>query len=206
MIWITVPVVVICFYTRGYLARLIFARDAPEIALIFGFLAGAIFFRTIYTIISRWFYAQKDTKTPLFISVFTIALNICLAYFLAKPDSYGVAGLALAQSIVAFVEVLILAVVMVIRDHKLFDADFWSGCARILSVTGFSIVAGFIMVSIFPLASADTGVITLGSKVALISGVIFAVHTGVSAIFDLDEVRPVITRLKQFALRPVRLD
>src|SRR5256885_12232213 len=35
--------------------------------------------------ISRWFYAQKDTKTPLFVSLFTIALNIMLAVTLARP-------------------------------------------------------------------------------------------------------------------------
>src|SRR5579862_2079297 len=33
MIWITLPVVVICYFCRGYLARLIFANDAPQIAL-----------------------------------------------------------------------------------------------------------------------------------------------------------------------------
>lgn len=61
MIWITVPVVVVGFFARGYLARIIFSRDAPEIAAIFGFLCTAIFFRVVYAIISRYFYAQKDT-------------------------------------------------------------------------------------------------------------------------------------------------
>ena len=75
MIWITIPIIIISYLARGYLARLIFTQGSPEIALIFGFLVMAIFFRTIYSIISRWFYAQKDTKTPLFVSVFTIGLK-----------------------------------------------------------------------------------------------------------------------------------
>ncbi|MCA9329088.1 oligosaccharide flippase family protein, partial [Candidatus Saccharibacteria bacterium] len=99
IIWITTPVVVICFFGRGYLARMIFSRNAPEIASIFGFLVGAVFFRTIYTIVSRYFYAQKDTWTPLIDSLFAIVFYVILVARLSKPDSYGISGIALAESI-----------------------------------------------------------------------------------------------------------
>jgi putative peptidoglycan lipid II flippase len=52
IIWMTIPVVIIAFYARGYLARFIFSHNAPDIAVLFGFLCVAIFFRTIYSIIS----------------------------------------------------------------------------------------------------------------------------------------------------------
>jgi putative peptidoglycan lipid II flippase len=206
MIWITTPVVIIAYFCRGYLARLIFTRGSDQIAVVFGFLTVAIFFRILYTIISRWFYAQKDTKTPLFVSVFTIGLNIFLAYKLARPDVYGVAGLALAQSIVAAVEVFILSVIMLIRDRGLFNAVFWGGVLRIISVSGFSVVAGFIMISIYPLGATDRGIITLGSKVALIAAVVFAVHIGLSALFGLEEAQPLISRAKRIILKPIKLD
>jgi putative peptidoglycan lipid II flippase len=138
MIWIAMPMSIICYFARGYFARLIFTTSAPQIALIFGFLAGAIFFRTLYAIISRWFYAQKDTVTPLLVSVFSIGLNIYLAITLSQPSAYGIAGLAMAQSIVAFVEVTILLIIMLTRDHKLFNWYFWNGVLKITSVTGFS--------------------------------------------------------------------
>ncbi len=80
MIWIAAPVVVVCYFGRGYLARIIFGRQAPEIATLFGFLTVAIFFRTMYSIISRYFYAHKDTKTPLFVSIVVISFNIFLAF------------------------------------------------------------------------------------------------------------------------------
>src|SRR6185312_12142393 len=79
MIWLSAPLVVVCFFGRGYLARLIYTKGNFQIATIFGFLTVAIFFRIVYSIISRWFYAQKDTKTPLFVSIFTIGLNVVLA-------------------------------------------------------------------------------------------------------------------------------
>lgn len=206
MIWIAAPLVVVCFFGRGYLARMIYSKGNEQIAIIFGYMTVAIFFRIIYAIISRWFYAQKDTVTPLIISIFAIALNIFLAVTLAKPDAYGVAGLALAQSIVAAFEVFILSCVMLFRDHKLFNGVFWGGVLRIMSVTGFTVVACFIMISLYPLGINDRGLITLGSKLALITLVTFGVHIAVSALFDLEEVRPLFSRIRKLMLKPVRLD
>jgi putative peptidoglycan lipid II flippase len=205
MIWIIIPIAVVAYFTRGYLARLIFTRDAPEIALIFGFFTVAIVFRTIYAMVSRWFYSNKDSRTPLYVSLFAIALNIFLAYWLSNAERYGVAGLALAQSIVAAAEVLILGVIMFIRDHRLFDKTFWIGMYQIAAVTGFTVIAGYIMLSIYPLSSADRGFITLGSKLALISGVILTVHVTMSIIFDLDEAKPVLRKIKNIIMKPIRI-
>lgn len=205
MIWLAVPVVIICFFARGYLARMLFARGSPTIALIFGYLSLAIFFRVIYTIVSRWFYSQKDSKTPLYVSIFTIAFNIFLAYILAKPSSYGVAGLAIAQSLVAMAEVFILVAIMIWRDHRLFGWDFVVSIARIVSVTGFTVVAGYIIISLFPLGANDRGFVTLGSKFLLIAVVIAGVHLAISWLFNLEEARPFINRIKKFILKPIGL-
>ena len=206
MIWLAAPLVVVCFFARGYLARLIFTQGNSKIAAIFGFLTVAIFFRILYSIMSRWFYAQRDTRTPLLVSIFTIGLNIFLAYNLARQTSYGVEGLALAQSLVAMIEVLVLSVIMLKRDHKLFNTDFLSGVWRIISVTGFSVVAGFIAVSLYPLGINDRGFLTLGSKLALITIATLGTHIVISALFDLDEVRPIFKRLRQLVFKPVRID
>lgn len=205
MIWIVAPVSVISYFCRGYLARLIFANDSSQISIIFGFLTVAIFFTTIYTIISRWYYAQKDTLTPLLISIFTIILDIVLAYKLSRPSSYGVAGLALAQSTVSAVEVLILVVIMVIRDHKLLDRVFWGNILKTISVTGFSVLTAYIMVSILPLEIADHGFIQLGTKFMLIAIVTLTVHITISSLFGLDEPKPILSRLKKLILKPIKV-
>lgn len=203
IIWLTLPIVVVSFFARGYLARLIFSQESNEISIIFGSLCVAILFRTLFALISRWFYAQKDTRTPLLVSVFVIFLNILLAYSLSK--SYGVAGLAIAQSIVATIEVVILGVIMLSRDRKLFDKYFWSEMFRVISVTGFSLVAGFMAVQIWPLMSADKG-ITLLFKLSGITGITLGTHLFVSALFGLDEVKPVFNWIRRFALRPLRIE
>jgi putative peptidoglycan lipid II flippase len=204
IVWLTIPVVIIAFYCRGYLARFIFSQNAPEIAILFGFLTVAIFFRTVYAIISRWFYAQKDTVTPLIVSVVVILLNIVLAYLLSRPSSYGLAGLSIAQSLIAMLEVIILSVVMVIRDPKLLDLRFWTAIGKIISVAGFSLVAGFIMISIFPLGINDRG-LAIASKLVLISAVTLSVHVAVSALFGLEEVRPVFKRMKTIFFKSIKV-
>ncbi|HET7528728.1 MAG TPA: lipid II flippase MurJ [Candidatus Saccharimonadales bacterium] len=205
IIWIVIPVIVVTFFTRGYLARLIFKNPQSQIAEALGFLTGAIFFRTIYSLISRWFYSQKDTRTPLFVSLFAIALNIYLAFTLVKVTG-DVSGLAMAQSLVAAAEVIILLAIMLWRDPKLFDSEFWGGVSRILSVTGFTILVAYIMVSIIPLASADRGFFKLASKLMAIIIPTFVLHIWLSAIFGLEEVRPVVDKLKKLALKPVRIE
>jgi putative peptidoglycan lipid II flippase len=201
MIWLAAPIVVVGYFCRGYLARMIYTQGNAQIAIIFGFMIGAIFFGILYTILSRWFYSHKDTKTPLFVSIFTIALNVVLAFTLSRPSAYGVAGLAIAQSIVAGVEVAILVVIIIKRDRKLFDLNFLGALVRIASVTGFSIAAGFLMVSLFPLELINRGIFGLGSRVAIIAFVVFTVHFTVSYLFDLEEVKPVFKRVKRFLAR-----
>jgi putative peptidoglycan lipid II flippase len=206
MIWLAMPVVVVCFFARGYLARIIYSSAAPVISLIFGFLVAAIFFRTIYTIISRWFYAQKNTWTPLFVSVFAVGLNVGLAYFLSQPSSYGVAGLAISQSIVAGSEVLILSIIMFLRDKKLFDRYFWGGILKIVAVTGFSVLAGYGIVQSVPLGINDTGILTLGGKLLIITVVVFLVHLLGSTLFGLEEVRPIYHRLKKLFTKQINIE
>lgn len=205
LIWLALPVSILAWFCRGYLARIIFKAGAPQISLIFGFLSIAIFFRILYTLFSRYFYAHKDTFTPLLVSLFAIGLNIALVFQLARPEAYGATGLALAQSIVAASEVAILLAVMVWRDHKILDKNFWSNVGRSVSVSGFTIVTAFVMVTLLPLGATDKGFLTLGFKLAIISLITLIMHVSVSSIFGLVQAQAVTSRLKKIILKPIRI-
>ncbi len=205
MLWLAAPVAIVGYFTRGYLARLIFGDVAPEVALIFGYLTAAIVARIVYALFSRYFYAYKDTKTPLYVSIFAIGLNIYLAFTLADRDSYGIAGLAMAQSITAVTEVAILMFIMIIRDRKIFDSYFWSSSFKIISVTGFSMVAAFIAVSLLPLKISDRGIAVLGTKLFIIGGTTFLTHVVVSFMFGLEQARVVYAKARDIILKPIRV-
>lgn len=205
MIWLAMPVAVLAYFARGYVARLLYGGTSREIGLIFGYLSIAIFCRIIYTMFSRFFYAQKDTKTPLFISLFAIGLNIILVFQLAKPEAYGMTGLALAQSIVAFIEVFTIGCVMLLKDPYLFNREFWAACMKIISVTGFSILTAFILVSMLPLQIDDRGFVTLGLKLGSIAGGTMLMHLAMSALFGLEEAKIVMRKVYQIVLKPIKI-
>lgn len=205
LMWLSMPIVVLAYFCRGYLARIIFTQGSRDIALILGYLSIAIFFRTIYTLLSRYFYAHKDSVTPLIISLFAIALNIILVFTLARPEAYGVAGLALAQSIVSATEVFIIGLVMVLRDKKILDKEFWQMTIRLISVTGFTIVAAFIMITLLPLNLNDTGFFLLGSKLSAISIVTISVHVAMSSVFGFEESKMAIDKIKKTILKTIKV-
>jgi putative peptidoglycan lipid II flippase len=202
MIWITMPVIIVSYFARGYLARLIFGDVAPEVALIFGYLTLAILFRIVYSMVSRYFYAFKDTTTPLVVSIFAIALNVYLAFALAKPDTWSISGLALAQSIVAVVEVTLLLAVIFYRNPGFFNINFLGGIVRILSVSGFSMMTTFFTISLLPLQISDRGVVTLGAKFGFIAVSTLLIHLVISYVFGLSEARVVIHKIKAVILSP----
>jgi putative peptidoglycan lipid II flippase len=204
MLWIALPVVIVTYFAHEYLARLIAKTINPEIATLLQYLVVAILFRTLYAAISRWFYAQRNTKVPLFVSLFAIGLNIILAYNLSKPSAYGIIGLAISQSIVAFMEVVILVFIMNRMDRKLFDKAFLVSIIKILSTSGLTIVVASIMVAILPLDNSDRG-LTLTAKLSIISFMTLAAHIGLSWVMRLDEVRPITARIKKLVLRPVKI-
>lgn len=205
-IWIIMPVVIIGYFARGYLARIIYKNDAPEIALIFGFLAGAILFRTIYLLMSRYFYARKNNVTPLLVSLFAIALNVVLVFNLARPSAYGMTGLAMAQSIVAAVEVAILVTIILWKDRQVFNMAFVAWLTKVFSVSGFALLTTFIMITIVPLSGTERGFISLGSKLFFIAAPTLLVYGAFSSLFGVGEIRPVLERLRRIMLKPVKLE
>ena len=128
-----------------------------------------------------------------------------MVFALARDDTYGLAGLALAQSIVSASEVLIIGLVIMLRDPKMFDREFWQMTMRLISVTGFTIVAAFTMISLFPLNLNDTGFFVLGSKLGIITLVTFGTHVVVSAMYGFDEGKNVLRKIRDFVYRPIKV-
>jgi hypothetical protein len=92
---------------------------------------------------------------------------------------------------------------MKIRDSQLFEWNFLVSIVRILSVTGFTIIAGYAIVNLLPLSSADRGFLSLGTKFGIISIVTIGVHLAISWLFDLPEARPFVNKLKKFVFKSV---
>lgn len=198
IIWLALPVATIAYFTRGYLVNFIKNGGDALMAGLLGALVVAILFRSIYHIAARSFYAQQDTKTPLYISVFAIGLNIALAIWFTTSLDMGAYGLAWAQSIVAFIEVMILFFVMSRRIEGLFDRVFLGAVMRMASATGFMAVVSYISVLVFQLGAGDQSFLATFPKFAIIVAVNLAAYVLFSKLLKLSEADPVIAKLKAF--------
>ena len=198
IIWLSLPVAIITFFTRGYLVNFINPRGDSLMAGLLGALVLAILFRSVYYIAARTFYAQQDTKTPLYISFFSIGLNIVLAIWFTQSLNMGAYGLAWAQSIMAAVEVFILFAVMARRFPGLLNREFWNAVWRMASATGFMAVISYVMVSIFPLQAGDQSSFYFTfPKFVLIAGMSFVAYLTFSKLLKLDEANPVIAAVRR---------
>lgn len=196
IIWLALPVATIAFFTRGYLVNFIKNGGDSLMAGLLGALVVAILFRSIYHIAARSFYAQQDTRTPLYISVFAIGLNIFLAIWFTTALAMGAYGLAWAQSIVAFVEVMILFFVMSRRIKGLFDLVFVHAVARMASATGFMAIISYVTVQIFQLGVDDQSFLATFPKFTAIVAISLGAYVWFSRMLKLTEANPIVDRCK----------
>lgn len=102
-----VPVSLACILFRTELVSAVFERgnfDANSTALtsgVFGFYCIGILFIACNTVITNIFYGYGDTKTPMFISIANLVINVGLNLLFIK--FWGANGLAFATSLSAVI-------------------------------------------------------------------------------------------------------
>ena len=195
--WMALPVSVVIFFTRGYVVHFIRNGGNQLIAGILGCLVVAILFRTIYHMAARAFYARQDTKTPLYISIFSITLNIILAIVLSMVLKMGAYGLAWAQSTVAVLEVVVLLAVMNHQMPKLFDMTFVRAIFKMMIAGTITGVVCYIAVLIMPFRYHDDSFFSAFPKFVIISLVSFGAYAAASKWLKLPEIDPILARLKK---------
>ena len=195
--WMALPVSVVIFFTRGYVVHFIRNGGNQLIAGILGCLVVAILFRTIYHMAARAFYARQDTKTPLYISIFSITLNIILAIVLSMVLKMGAYGLAWAQSTVAVLEVVVLLAVMNRQMPKLFDMTFVRAIFKMIIAGTVTGVVCYVAVLIMPFRYHDDSFFSAFPKFAIISLVSFGAYAAASKWLKLPEIDPILARLKK---------
>lgn len=197
IVWLILPVAVVTFFARGYVVNFAKEGGSPLMADLLGIFAVAIVFRSVYHIAARSFYAQQDTKTPLYVSIFAISLNIILAVWFTIKLDFGVHGIAWAGAIVSAVEMLALFFIMARRIPDIFDSVFMSAVSRMASATGFMAVITYISVRILPLASDDRNLVPTLMKFGVITIVSFAAYLLFCWILRLPEVNPVFRKARK---------
>lgn len=158
MLALTVPATVGLFVLGRPFVRVLFegglfesaATDAVVWALQ-GYALGLIG-HSLLEVSARTFYAQQDTRTPLFVAMGAMLVNVVASLMLREP--LGHAGLALGNSIGVSLEVLALLLIARRRMNGIDERRILASSARFVAgsaIMAIAIVALQSIFSVFPI-------------------------------------------------------
>ncbi|MHB8573814.1 MAG: murein biosynthesis integral membrane protein MurJ [Dehalococcoidia bacterium] len=151
IIFLTIPATVGLAVLRIPVVSLVlqhgaFSANATRItaeALLFYSLGLAA--QALIEILSRGFYALRDTRTPVLFAVLSMVLNLVLSLLLRGPMGYR--GLALALSLAVSVEAVLLIAVLRTRLHGLNEgAIAWSAVRGAAAALAMAVAVAAFMV------------------------------------------------------------
>ncbi len=114
IVFFVVPIAVALLVLRIPLVRLAFGTQrftweaTVQTGLALSAFAVGVVAQAILAVLTRSFYALNDTKTPMVASIAAMGVYILLAFFLIREVGAGVWGIALAFSLTATVQALVL--------------------------------------------------------------------------------------------------
>jgi putative peptidoglycan lipid II flippase len=116
-------------YTRGAFT----AVDAHATALALQQYGWGVPAFVLAQLLTRTFFAQQDTKTPMRLALISVAVNIALGVSLFQV--VGVTGIAAATSAASWLNVVMMAATLARRGVYAPSAAAWSHLARMLAAS-----------------------------------------------------------------------
>ena len=153
-------------------------------------------------IVTRVFYAMKDTRTPVITTILTIVLNIILARLLM--DSLGVEGLAIALSITTAAEAMIMMAFLKHRTGLIFSDGFFSWLVRVsLAAAIMGVVISVSRPWLNQVLASDTGLLMHGLYFVFCIGLYIATFLWAAWVLRVPELIMITDRVGK--LIPVRV-
>jgi putative peptidoglycan lipid II flippase len=204
ILFLVIPAATVAILMRGYIVRLLFGFGHATTAATLGWFAGTIIFQSLFFLITRVYYALQDSKTPLYVTLVAIAANIWLSFVLAR--TYGVVGLPMAQSAIAAVETVVLALILRYRLGTLGLRRIANGTLRMIIANAIMASTIYILVSrVLPLYAGDRGIHIVGPKFAFIAAAAAVAYLVPCSLLQLREARLVSKKLGAYFKRPLEI-
>ncbi|EKE00043.1 MAG: hypothetical protein ACD_22C00100G0007 [uncultured bacterium] len=112
MFYLVIPISVILLVLRVPVVRLVYGvsrfpwEATVKTSYALAFYSISIFAESAVYILTRAFYALKDTKTPVLVSGVTIVINVLLSLLFIKVFGFGVWSVAFSFSITSIIDML----------------------------------------------------------------------------------------------------
>jgi len=134
------------------------------------------------------FYANKDTKTPVLISIFSLVVNVALNFILIREYAY--VGLALATGLTAYFNAGMQIFFLYRKDYMRFEGLdlLMANMGKTIVITLFMVAWLFAFKEIVPLA--DNFILKMVWLVGacISAAIVFITAAHVSKLFDVKEV------------------
>ena len=203
VIWLILPIAIVAFFARGYVAAFIVNGGNAMIAGLLGVLCVTIVCSSVFQILVRAFYANQDTKTPFFVSLVSVGVMVVMAILLARYTNLGAFGIAYAKATSAILEICLLFGILGFRRRSVFTLEFVRGVIKMCVAGFFTALAVYTMVRLFPFRLSDVSFMSTFPKFALITGVGFITYIVAGYFLAVDEVSPIVARIKKIVFRNV---
>ncbi|HEX8443991.1 MAG TPA: murein biosynthesis integral membrane protein MurJ [Allosphingosinicella sp.] len=131
---LTLPAAVALAVTAGPIVAALFqggrftAQDASTTALVLSIIVAGLPAYVLIKVLTPGFYARKDIKTPVAIAVVMLLVGIALNFALIPV--IGIAALAFTTALSAWLNALVLYVILARRGHFKLEGWLWSRLVR----------------------------------------------------------------------------
>lgn len=122
-------------------------------------------------IIVQMFFSMKDTKTPLYVAVVVMGINLLLCFVLSGPLRLG--GIALAGTISAFINFFLLLIILKRRVGRIIDGEAVSSLLKSLFASVIMAAMLYFLLRFFSDIMLKTRVNNAGLTVLLLLAGIF---------------------------------
>lgn len=206
LLFLIIPISVLMLVLRAQVVRLLFGAlegtkftflDTSITARALGFFALSLAAQALLPLLARAFYSLQNTIIPVSVGAFAVGLNIVLSYLFTRR--YGAESMALAFSIAAILDMIILF--LILRRHLGGDLDDDFLLVRILKICTASVAAGTAayvsLYAIAPFVNMQTyfGIFLQGAGAAILGGAAYLVA---GFLAKLPEARESLSVLKSW--------
>lgn len=197
ILFLTAPASLGLILLRQPLVALLFQRglfdegstEATSWALLF--YSVGLFAHAMLEIVTRGFYALRDTKTPVAWSLLAMLLNVALGLTLMGPLGHG--GLALGLSLATSAEAVVLFIILRRRLKGLEDHRIATSLAKTAAAS--LVMAG--AVALFLRVVGPNGGSTWGNVWAALGGTVLGagLYVATAWLLNSEELKPLRARL-----------
>jgi putative peptidoglycan lipid II flippase len=164
-------------------------------------IAVSVAAQAMVQLLMRGFHALKDTKTPFYITLFTVIIYLIACGWFVYSTDYGVLGLAVATSLAAFIELSLFGFFMNKKVKCFTTKEFFVPQIKMFLASFLMAVFLYLPYRILDEMIFDTSrTLELISLTMVTSTIGMSVYVYFALLFEIKELRYFVNIFKSFGL------